>query len=828
MSPSPPFFLRLWWIIPVAALGFLFWTTHQRIERASYVTSIGQETPGIAADSASGYFGGARQLVVPEHVDASYEWIAQTQQMLARSEWRVRRIAYENAPFGREVHAASPYRWWLAALACCDHALSGRPLGLALERAALWADPLLQAVLAVLGTILAARYFGRLAAALFSIGAVVIFPLAASFVPGAPDDFALVELLALGSVLALLAGFRAKSRVVTDVKPLAAPRDDGGTAWFVAGGVLGGAAVWLNAATQMPLLLGLAVGGLLATWIARRGSGQSQVKVPSAAAWRGWSLAGAATILLAYLIEYFPGQLGTMELRAVHPLYGVCWLGLGELVALGVAGLAEPASGSRKQRTVLGIVLAMLAIASVPVAMWQTGNLGILAPDLLSYRLTKQADGIMAPNVAAWLKQGAAAGSAWATFLPLLVIGGGGLWLSLRASVLPAARVALAMVLGPLAVATAMACSHLRWWQVHDGLLLVALLPATWALAADKTSGWIRCSWISAVLVAVGSGAPQLFPAKDAAGKYVISIPEVEGLVERDLAAWLAKRSGAEKQAVVLAPPSVTKALYYYGGLRGLGSLAWENKDGLSVALRIVISTSPEEAHELARRRELSYIVVPSWDPFFENYTSSASVQTGELLLTGLHRWAQPTWLRPLSYQMPSIPGFEQQSVLVFEVVEDQGEVLSLCRLLEYFAEMGQAENARAVGRSLKRFPMDFSALIARTQLEAALGDPAEFSTLFESLVKRLTAGADRTLPWDRRLSLAGALARGQRFDLARTQVERALATVDETKLRSLSSYALYHLQVLMKAGGLAIKDAKLKALALDLLPAELRSNITQ
>ncbi|MEO7412696.1 MAG: hypothetical protein ABIZ81_05005, partial [Opitutaceae bacterium] len=130
-------------IAPLCACGFLVWTNIERARRVDAVTNTDRE--GAVADAASptGYADGKRWLIVPEHNNRSYQWISETQQMLARDEWRLRHVDYENAPFGREVHAASPYRWWLGLVAWLEHVISGRPLGLSVERAALWADPLL-------------------------------------------------------------------------------------------------------------------------------------------------------------------------------------------------------------------------------------------------------------------------------------------------------------------------------------------------------------------------------------------------------------------------------------------------------------------------------------------------------------------------------------------------------------------------------------------------------------------------------------------------------------------------------------------------------------
>jgi hypothetical protein len=141
---------------------------------------------------------------------------------------------------------------------------------------------------------------------------------------------------------------------------------------------------------------------------------------------------------------------------------------------------------------------------------------------------------------------------------------------------------------------------------------------------------------------------------------------------------------------------------------------------------------------------------------------------------------------------------------------------------------MGLLDRAASAGQALRRFPADLGALVARAQVEISRDDRASFDRTFESLLRRLSGGADRGLPWDRRVSLAVVLARNKRADLAREQVQRCLAEIDEAKVRSLNSGSLYRLQVLAKAYGLGITDQRLHQLALDLLPDDLRNRLAQ
>jgi hypothetical protein len=338
---------------------------------------------------------------------------------------------------------------------------------------------------------------------------------------------------------------------------------------------------------------------------------------------------------------------------------------------------------------------------------------------------------------------------------------------------------------------------------------------------ADANAIFKRWLWFGTVSLMFAVGVFQLTPFRSTGAKNVLSLPEVEGLVERDLAHWLAKHSPAKDATIVMAPPGLTSTLCYYGGVKGLGTFAWENKDGLSVSLRVVISTSREEAQALLRRREVTHIVIPSWSPFFDEYTRSASVQTGEMFFVGLNRWSLPLWLRPIPYELPKIAGFESHSVVVFEIVEEQDEPLAISRVAEYFVEMGQMDRAKATGQALKRFPADFGALVARAQVEAALGDAAAFNALMETVVRRLSSGADRRLAWDRRVSLAVVLARAQKMDLARKQVERCLSEIDESRIRSLTTFALFHLEFLRTKFGLEVADPQLRTLISELSPPQ-------
>src|SRR6478735_4894135 len=112
------FFPRWWLVIPLGAAVFIAATGYCRAQQAIRLRDFNRET------GPANYADGRHWLVVPEHNPRSYQWLAETEQMLTRREARIRHIDYENAPAGREVVSASPFRWWLGLLAEIDRRLT--------------------------------------------------------------------------------------------------------------------------------------------------------------------------------------------------------------------------------------------------------------------------------------------------------------------------------------------------------------------------------------------------------------------------------------------------------------------------------------------------------------------------------------------------------------------------------------------------------------------------------------------------------------------------------------------------------------------------------
>ncbi|HEY4247069.1 MAG TPA: hypothetical protein VGM64_09450 [Lacunisphaera sp.] len=809
MSPPSKLISRAWLIALLCASAFVIWSDCERGQRVAYVSNTDRDNAVADASSPTGYAGGGRWAIVPERNNRGYEWIAETQQMFARHEWRVRHIDYENAPFGRDVHAASPYRWWLGLLAWCDHQVSGRPIGISVERAALFADPLFHWLLLIATTVLVAHRFGSLPATIIAVGLATLYPFAGGFFPGIPDDHGLARACALWSILPLLAG---SAGIEDAVKGSQKPR-----AFFLAG-VIGGLGLWINAATETPVLAGIAVGGLLVGWLA---SDRGNAKHPAEREpppWRWWALGGSLTCLAAYLIEYFPAHMD-FHLQVNHSLYGLAWLGAGELIGrFATWRNGKNPLGQNRWFGVFTTVVAIAAIAALPVAMMREGNQLIVSGDLLSTRLTNLPGGAVAENILSLIGNNGLTGAVAGTLLPFLLIGPG-LWLLIRRQAPERTRAALAIALGPLVVTVAFACFQLRWWNAADSMLLAFLVAS---VTIEFRRGWM---WAGVATAALVPGIVQLVPSLKSGNGIEFTRVEVEALLERGAAHWIADRAGAGG-AVVLLPPDRTTSWCFHGGFRGIGTANWENRDGLSATVRIVTATTAEQARELIRQHGITHIVLPSWDPDLDAFAHWTLRNPDDAFIMALHHWALPSWLRPIPYTLPSVSGFEDRSVVILAVTDESNRATALSHLAEYFIETKQPVLAATAGESLQRYPTDLGALVALASVEQATGNTEQFAKTFHAVLASLNSGFGRLLAWDRRVSLAVVLAQGERTDLSREQVRLCLQKVDEARLKSLTTMSLFRLLKLSAAFHIDFPEPKLRESALALLPAELRERL--
>lgn len=789
-----------------AVTGFVLWDATVRARHVLAVTAsygVTVDNPAPAAASPTGYADGRRSLVMPLGAADTAHWIMQTQAMIATGEWRIRRVDYDNAPDGREVHWAAPFHWWLAGLAWIDHGLSGRPLGQSVERAVIYSGPLM------LGLLLAGlvpflwRRFSMLAAALVAPGLVAVYPFYLDFAAGYADHHGLVNICGLLTVLGLAAGTGEATAA-------------GARRWFVFSGLAGGAGLWISAATQAPVLLGVGLGVLAAGWIAR-GAAVRPAWLDEPGLFRTWGLAGGGVSLAAWLVEYFPHHLG-LRLEVNHPLYAAAWIGGGEVLRVALLALRDgPRALSGRDRVAGGAGLSLVALLPVIIAL--TAAQTFLVADSFLWRLHSQ-------YIAEFqgLDRILARGFNWvlaALWLPMLLLAPA-LGRMLRRGTAPAERAALALVLAPALLAWLMGWNQVRWLSLAFALTVPVVAVFFRADEAGRTRN-VFLGWLAAGLLLFGPGLVKGVQRTLAAPEFTTE--DIRSLAERDVAHWLRLRGGAGR-VVVAATPSVTNKLVYHGGVTGVDTLYWENLAGLKRAAEFFAAPTPEAAREIAGRLGITHVVFLSWGAFestlvrLQRGLPEAAPLPADTLAAGLlGSPVPPAWLRAVPFKLPKHPALAGEQVRIWEVTPEQPPGAAAARAANYYLELGLLDQAEELAATLVRFEDELPPMVMLAAIASRDNDREGFAAVFGRVLANLSQAP--ALALDEHIHLVVVLTVGRRPDLAQEQLRSAVGKVDDRSLRQLSLGTLTDLLALSDGLKVALPTPELQRLAESLLPPD-------
>ena len=526
---------------------------------------------------------------------------------------------------------------------------------------------------------------------------------------------------------------------------------------------------------------------------------------------------GCATSFLTYLVEYFPAHM-TLRLEVNHPLYALAWWGAGELL-FRVTRLMAGGQPALRPREAGGWLGGVLAVGLLPAVMLTTKHDSFIVADHFVWQLHIH-------YIAEFLSLAAIPFSFGAVinclplilFVPVLYFIG-------QPTIPRGWKAQLVLALGPAVLFSAMAAQQVRWWGMFDGILF-ALLAVLFALLDRLPARRLATGFwfVGCALVFLPGALAAAHAIRHSAD---LTDDDVQALAERDLAHWLRLRMGRDP-AVVLSSPVTATRLIYDGGLSGLGTLYWENRDGLEHTAEIFAATSLDQAHELARRYGVTHIVLLSWSQFAENYvrlyrglTPGQPLPENVFISGLLHGGRLPPWLRPVPYRLPEIAALKGQTVLVYEVVPDQSPGAFAVHLANYLVEMERLEDATRLAPALEHYPESLPALTMLAYLQGKSGNADRFSTTLQRIIAILPQAHDLEL--EDRIRLAFVLAAGERLELAEEQVRQCLTELDDRRLRRLTSGTLRDFLALTEKLGMKIADPQLRALALELLPPVMR-----
>jgi hypothetical protein len=245
------------------------------------------------------------------------------------------------------------------------------------------------------------------------------------------------------------------------------------------------------------------------------------------------------------------------------------------------------------------------------------------------------------------------------------------------ARVLPTpAQAVLAFVLLPALLLLLFTFRQVRWLGLDAALWLAVLVVASTVLR--HAIEWTRARSLVAALCLGLILLP--FPLFTAMFPWRYGYPaaaEATQLVTRDIAYALRARLGAQT-GTVASGPTTTTWLAYFGGVRGLGTLYWENVAGLRATAEIYAASTPELARQLIDHYGVTHLVVCSWDAFTRPYVRLARADpldslerepaTHAFIFQLLSGAPTPEWLVRIPFDIPALSTLRGERVWIFEI----------------------------------------------------------------------------------------------------------------------------------------------------------------
>jgi len=693
------------------------WSTAKLLEKATAIAT--DTTPGDISQTASREHDA---VLLPSALDARW-YVIHAEEMLRTGSWRIRSTNLDNAPYGREVHWSGLIPWVLVALASVS--------GFFLDRPAIdlvqWMPYGLGLLLFCAGSAVLFSGYGRKLG--WGIAGLTVLILASYFSffdmfrAGEADHHGAASYLCLIGVTFLVLGGAGTSARGSKVREKAA------RGWFAISGISLASALWVSASTAVPILGAVGLGALLGIFLARQGGWETTTRL-----WWTWAVWGASVSIAFYLIEYFPFHLG-WRLEVNHPIYAFAWLAGGWILyRVGVWRSRPPAFCWSRAEILWGGVA--LAAVTLPALMIAIGKAQFFAPgDRFLYFLHALHIREFAPlwkGTASQDYRGVLEVLWWPAFATAIAV-----FLLLRGGIPANWRAGLLLLFVVCLVASVEAAWQVRWLGLATGLwigttgVILALLLAD--LARKTTSFWVEAG--VGILIFWGIASAPLDSLSTLAmlssgNQFPKAIAPT--LLLRDIGHRIARVAG-DRIPTVLSDFTSSSDLAFFGGVKVLGTLYWENAEGLKRAARIFSKTTEEGTIAALNEAGINFLVVPSWDGFSDMSAygdllrrGGEAASTEPSYLARLVRGeVKPDWARPIPYPIPQSFGLPHIGVAIFEILPGRTRFAALrSEGIDAFEAGNWKAALKAFEQSLEIDPQNAEvkawAEALRTRLEAA------------------------------------------------------------------------------------------------------------
>jgi hypothetical protein len=673
-------------------------------------------------------------------------WIRYAIQLAESGKWRLRSTDIDNAPDGRSIYWNSGWALWLEACGRVRTMFTGQSLPAAIEDASLWANLPLFLVVMTLASVWTWRRWNGMAGGLMALAMIGCREFYAGFYPAYADHHGLISACVLGVVLGAVfagGGTWRSGKAVSGVVLLPKSEHEVMNAVTISA-VCGAVGLWISAAS---LVVTLAFTGVMVLVTGLRRTEEGLVSVPNA--WRRWGRIGAGLSICFYLLENFPDRLG-MRMEANHPLYALAWWGAGEVVSAVLLWRLESRTAKWLMVRLAGWGTLVL-VAPLVVLMRGVAVFGPLDPFLARVHESIHE---FQPFLTELKRVGWGSYRDQILIMVGLMILASGWWL--RKPVDRERRVVL-LSMGVTLAAITLGFYQNRWLLTAGApqIVLAVLLVTSLSIRARN---WLGAAVPVVFVIVLLAQGPWTLAKERLLVERVrdVQLGEAVQLLYRDIAGGL-RRAGADEKSIVLADPNASVGAGYYGRLRTVGTLYWENRDGLLAAAEILNAHDDADAAAQIYARGITHVVMVSSYDFLPEYNyalhggAGPSEDRDALGHRLLYQHRVPVWLRPINYRVPAPLVSLGFKVAVFAVDFTTPREVSFERIGRYQLSKGERGLAEA------SFMTAMTADPSRPEPWFRMGELALSAGRMTEALNFVTAGIERTPESERDRLIANA-----------------------------------------------------------------------
>lgn len=726
---------RTRWLVLVAAWGLAaFSIFYQAASVRQYLDIAGQ----LALRGAPAPTTPLKQIYPAFAADAQ-TWVRHALSLIEGNSLRLRETKIDNAPDGREVHWNSAWAWTIAGAGWVYHLFSGAPLLTSVEKATIWLNPVVFLALIAIVSAWATNRVGLIAGVIVVAAMVGNDRVFEGFFPSYVDHHGLMTVAVLGLVLGAIAmgggwwqpGERGVALLPTS--PEAARK----AARFSA--IAGALGLWVTAASMIAPIVLVAIAALAALLLHGRTTQKAGASFDPET-WRTWGRVGAAASLFFYFLEYFPNHLA-FRLEANHPVHALAWFGGGELIAqFGQWWLQRATYRPEWPR----LIAAGIAVSIAPLILLIGGTdvfvimhpfMSRLHHDYIQeflpiWRTLQNFNAKMAFQLLVVDSAPLIAGIATISYLrresPLILL---------------------------LATAAALLFNMLAWWQSRwllnaSGvqICLAIVVLGTWCRTWTPAARWILVG-IAVGLLYVPTAVMRNINSRADANARQVASGDAGHVLSRDLAARI-RASQPEGEITLLTSPNSSTGIGYYGRFKTLGTLYWENLEGLQSAAAVFAAPSERQAATLIRAHRITHIAVISQENFVQQYFQLLNPNgTVEELKNSFgvrlfFNKVVPQWLQMIPYKVPDELAALNLTVMLFKVNFNQSFADAAYNIALAQIESGAlAEAEKTFDLLLERVPTAHQPWLRKGELQLARRDWASAADHFLKGISLAPAG---------------------------------------------------------------------------------------